>query len=142
MSQLSSACVGGRMSRRPAVSNEGRLIAESMSESLRHYGLPVSRQPLVVRERFEALASKWREATRYVSSITQMVSRPEYLQIIGMGEPVLPCILRELEREPDQWAPALNAITGADPVSEEDWGDLGATARAWLHWARGQGIRW
>jgi hypothetical protein len=97
---------------------------------------------MIARERFEALAAKWREATKYLSSTTLMVSRPEYLQIIGMGEAALPHILRELEREPDQWAPALNAITGVDPVKEEEWGDLRAIARAWLDWARANGIRW
>ncbi len=142
MSQLARVRSADGLPRRPAVSSESRRIAESMVESLRHYRLPVSRQPMVMHERFEALATKWREATKYTSSTTQMVSRPEYLQIIGMGEAVLPCILRELEREPDQWAPALNAITGVDPVREEDWGDLAAISRTWLEWARARGIRW
>ena len=34
-----------------------------------------------------------------------------YQRIIGMGLPVVPLILEELEREPDQWFWALEAIT-------------------------------
>lgn len=142
MSQLSSA-TGGYEPRHPAVSSESRRIVESMMESQRHYYCaPVSRQPVLARDGFQALVSKWREATQYMSSVTQMICRPEYLRIIGMGEAVLPDILRELEREPDQWGPALTAITGDDPVREEDWGDVQAMATAWLDWGRARGIVW
>jgi hypothetical protein len=142
MSQLSSSCVGGRLSRRPGVSEDSDRLAQQWVESQQHYRAPVSQQPVLVGERFESLAAKWRDATQYMSSVTQMISRPEYLQIIGMGEAVLPYILRELERDSDHWGPALSAITNTDPVREEDWGDLTAIRARWLGWAREHGVRW
>jgi hypothetical protein len=95
-----------------------------------------------VQLRFQALAANWREATKYVSSTTQMVANHDYLKIVSMGQQVVPSILRSLEREADHWAPALAAITGADPTTEKERGDVRATANAWLGWARERGIRW
>jgi hypothetical protein len=60
---------------------------------------------------------------------------PAYQQIIGMGVDALPLILRELEREPDHWFWALEAITGENPVPPTDRGRLNEMARAWLRWA-------
>lgn len=142
MSELSSVDCGGRLRRRPAVSLESNRLVRDMEKSWQHYSLPATRQRIRVRDRFEALACQWREETQYLSSTTQIVGHPAYLKIIALGEAVLPCILRELEREPRQWAPALNAITDADPTKPEDWGDMEAIAAAWLNWARAQGIRW
>lgn len=42
-----------------------------------------------------------------------------YQEIIGMGEFVIPLLLRELERKPAQWFMALSEITGVDPVPLE-----------------------
>jgi hypothetical protein len=56
--------------------------------------------------------------------------------LIALGEPAVPLLLAELEREPDWWFAALKAITRADPVAPEDRGTLSAMARAWLDWGR------
>ena len=42
---------------------------------------------------------------------------------------VVPLILSELEKEPDLWFWALEAITDENPVSESDAGDIEASAR-------------
>ena len=63
-----------------------------------------------------------------------MAMHPAYQQIIGMGTPALPLIFQELQREPDHWFWALGAITGENPVPEEDAGDLDAMTDAWLSW--------
>ena len=63
-----------------------------------------------------------------------------YYQIIGMGPKVVPLILRELEKETDHWFWALEAITGENPVKEDDAGDMRASARAWLEWGRRNGL--
>jgi hypothetical protein len=124
------------------VSVASRCIEVRYAESMRHFASPATRRPLALRERFAALAQRWYDDTRFLSSATRMVAHPAYLQIIGMGEAVLPLILRELEKTETFWAPALVAITGIDPTSRDDWGDVHAIATAWLEWARGQGIRW
>ena len=46
----------------------------------------------------------------------------------------------ELEREPDHWFWALEAITGESPVPESDAGDIEASALAWVEWGREKGL--
>jgi len=59
-----------------------------------------------------------------------------YQQIIGMGEAVVPLLLEELQREPDQWFWALEAITQENPVPPESAGKVRPTAEAWAAWGK------
>jgi hypothetical protein len=59
-----------------------------------------------------------------------------------MGEPAVPYILAELEREPDWWFAALKAITAADPVPQASRGKLVEMSRGWLEGGRAHGYRW
>ena len=53
------------------------------------------------------------------------------------------CIdIPELDREPDYWFWALQAITGEDPVPPAHRGDLSKMAAAWIRWGKQQGYRW
>ena len=63
-----------------------------------------------------------------------------YQKIIGMGPAVVPLILSELEKEPDHWFWALEAITDENPVSESDAGDIEASARVGVQWGRDKGL--
>jgi hypothetical protein len=58
------------------------------------------------------------------------------------GQPVVPLILQALEREPDHWFWALEAITGANPVREEERGRIKQMAAVWVPWGRENGYRW
>ena len=58
-----------------------------------------------------------------------------------MGEKVVPRLLAELRRDPDDWFWALHAITGANPVPAESRGDVHAMADAWLHWGLQRGYK-
>jgi hypothetical protein len=69
-----------------------------------------------------------------------MVSHPAYQAIIALGPAVVPFVLHDLEREPAHWFEALQAITGADPVTPAQWGNIPAMSAAWLRWGREQGI--
>jgi hypothetical protein len=89
--------------------------------------------------RFRDLACRWKEATAFTSSVTEMATNPAYQQIIGMGREVLPLIFEELRRRPDHWFWALKAITGEDPVPPADRGRLRRMAEAWLGWAKDHG---
>ncbi len=60
-------------------------------------------------------------------------------RIIGMGWPVVPLILEELEREPDQWFWALESITEENPVPPEASGRVRLMAQAWIEWGKQQG---
>src|SRR5207248_3286105 len=73
-----------------------------------------------VEERFQHLTAQWRQAVAPRSSVTKIVQHPAYQAIIALGEPAVPLMLSELERQPDHWFIALRTITGADPVAPED----------------------
>lgn len=64
-----------------------------------------------------------------------------YQKIIGMGEPVIPLILAELERQPGHWSWALTAISGEDPIPPTARGRLDQMASIWLQWGREKGYR-
>jgi hypothetical protein len=85
--------------------------------------------------RFHTLASQWREETRVLSSMTEMVQHPAYQEIIRMGWDAVPLLLRELKDRPHHWFWALKEITGEDPVRPEDRGDLQKMREAWLCWS-------
>ena len=64
-------------------------------------------------------------------------NHPVYRELVSLGEPGIPLILAELEREPDvSWFTVLTAITGADPVPAAAAGRVDDMARAWLDWGR------
>jgi hypothetical protein len=63
-----------------------------------------------------------------------------YQRIIGMGPPVIPLILEELRREPDQWFWTLESITEQNPVPREAMGKVRLMAAAWVRWGEQQGI--
>lgn len=91
-----------------------------------------------LEKKFFTLAEQWRNETGMQSSPTKKLKHPAYQQIISMGEPVLPLILRELERNKDHWFLALIAIAGENPVSPED--DFSQAVAAWLRWGREKGL--
>ena len=93
-----------------------------------------------IRGRFDELKDDWKSKTRHLSNTAQISLVFSYQQIIGMGPAVVPLILAELEREPDHWFWALEAITNENPVAQSDAGDIEASARAWVQWGRDKGL--
>jgi hypothetical protein len=96
----------------------------------------------LLRDHFLALAARWRTETARFSSVTKMIEHPAYQEIIRMGQPVVPLILRELEKQAELWGPALTAITGARPVPAGDAGRVRRSAEHWLRWAGANGFVW
>jgi hypothetical protein len=93
-----------------------------------------------VEQQFAAFALQWKEASAFLSSTSAMVAHPAYQAIIALGQPAVPILLRDLEKEPAHWFEALKAITGEDPVSQKDWGNIPAMRRAWLAWGRNHNL--
>jgi hypothetical protein len=89
-----------------------------------------------LRVAFEELAMSWSSSTAHLSSSTKLIEHPAYRQIIGLGASVLPLILRDLEQSGRFWFPALNAITGENPVPDDAAGDLERMTDAWIRWGR------
>ena len=89
---------------------------------------------------FEKLKNDWKSKTRYMSNSAQMATLWDYQQIIGMGPPALPLILRELDRETDHWFWALEAISGENPVPDDQAGQVEKMAKVWIEWGRKKGL--
>jgi hypothetical protein len=93
-----------------------------------------------LKGRFARLSADWKKRSQYLSNTAQIAMLPSYQRIIGMGLPVVPLILDELQREPDQWFWALEAITEENPVPADAAGNVRKTAAAWIEWGRRQGL--
>ena len=84
-----------------------------------------------LEERFRQLAAQWKQESLFLSSTTAMADLPSYQKIIALGPPVVPLLLRELERDPDHWFWALKVLTGANPVPADQRGDVRERASAY-----------
>ncbi len=93
-----------------------------------------------LRSRFQRLAAEWKEQSRYLSNTAQMAMLKPYQRIIGMGEPAVPFILEELQREPNQWFWALEVITEDNPVPPDAAGNVRLMAQAWIEWGKRNGL--
>ena len=89
-----------------------------------------------IHQRFQELRDDWKSKTRHLSNTVQISLVFSYQSIIGLGPSVVPLILEELQNNPDHWFWALEAITGANPVSQKDAGDIQASVAAWIQWGR------
>lgn len=95
-----------------------------------------------IEQRFQHLAAVWRAETAHLSSTTALVAHTAFQAIVSLGPPVIPVLLRELERGSDHWHRALKRITGVDPVPVTDRGDIRKTAESWARWGRENGYEW
>lgn len=89
--------------------------------------------------KFHNLTRKWKEETFLKSSIDEIESSPYYLQIIKMGERVLPFIFEELKSEPYLWFSALAKITGRNPIEKSHRGFVKLMIEDWLRWGEKHG---
>ena len=90
-------------------------------------------------ERFQQLVSRWSEDTSFMSSMSDMVAHPAYLEIIEMGERAVPLLLLELKNRSGHWFSALSTITGENPIPAESRGRFEEMSEAWLDWGRRNG---
>lgn len=119
---------------------EAQIIREKEQSVVRHFVVPVSRRTTNPYIKFETNKVRWKKETKYYSSVEKIAMHPSYQKIIGMGMDVVPFILRDLSKEPNQWFWALKAITDTDPVPVEDRGRVRKMVAAWLKWGRENGI--
>lgn len=88
---------------------------------------------------FLFLVKKWHEETGFLSNLTTIVENQSYQLIIGMGEKVIPSILRYLQEKPDWLGPALTKITGECPIPDEIAGRLKEITECWIQWGKDKG---
>ena len=103
---------------------------------------PSQSTPSAVESRFRQLESIWTAETGFLSSYTEIVQHPSFKQIIGLGKPVVPLMLKDLEERPRLWVWALPEITDANPVPADDAGNIAKMTEAWLRWGKANGYRW
>ena len=95
-----------------------------------------------LEEKFNRLADAWQDAVAHLSSSSKRDNHPVYREIIALGPPVVPLLLRDLERTSRHWFAALTALTNAQPVPPEDAGNIRKMVEAWLDWGKQQGYQW
>jgi hypothetical protein len=124
------------------VGAEAGIIREYLDVICRDQFVSMLAKTRSLEDRFIDAATRWEEATGHLSSIQAMALDPNYQRIIGMGQAVVPFLLREMELRPNHWHWALNAITGEDPVPPDHEGALDLVSQDWLAWGRAQGYLW
>jgi hypothetical protein len=92
-----------------------------------------------VEQRFRRLEAIWEAETQFLSDAHRIIEHPVFREIITLGDAVVPLMLRDLEKGPRQWVWALPRITGANPVSPGDGGNIRKMAGAWVRWGREHG---
>jgi hypothetical protein len=97
-------------------------------------------EPAALAEQFDALAARWKAETALLSSSSAIIGHPAYRAVVALGPPVIPLLLRDLEREPAHWFEALRELTGEDPVAPQHWRHIRTMTDAWLAWGRARGL--
>jgi hypothetical protein len=87
---------------------------------------------------FARLASEWRRETRLSSSQATSWIHPAYQQVIGLGPPVVPLLIEDMEAGNEDWHWALAAITRANPASAAQ--SLVEATEAWIAWWKRRGL--
>lgn len=99
---------------------------------------------------FNQLVQSVLSDTRAESSTNRIAIHPAYQQIVGLGQPAVPLLLREVEKRSGRWFWALKSITREHPVPvcdspEESHCQRGKTKKmitAWLAWGKQNGYKW
>ena len=90
-------------------------------------------------ERFQELADQWEEETFFLSRSDRAIAHPVHQEIVNLGRPVVPLILERMRSQGGHWFEALQQITGEDPVSPADYGNIAAMQNSWLQWGEDHG---
>jgi hypothetical protein len=93
-------------------------------------------EQLFTQLRFQLLAEKWKEESKFTAFAKDSVQLPDYQSIIIMGKTVLPYILEDMQKQPNHWFAALKAITGENPVLNEHNGNIQSMTNDWLLWGK------
>lgn len=95
---------------------------------------------VILEMKFQVLAQEWKRESRFASTGNQMFILPSYQKIIGLGPEVIPVILRDLQKESNHWFWALAALSGENPVTPQDAGNVRTMRQAWINWGTQRGL--
>jgi len=91
-----------------------------------------------LEQRFRRLGDQWKASVGSISNPDDIRAARGYAELVALGRPLIPLILRELDSDPFHWFEVLADITGIDPTPPEQAGDVDAMVAAWKGWARKQ----
>ena len=105
---------------------------------------PISSPPVVevnTRKLFEVLTACWKNDLNILGSSNPaaVLNNVAYRMTIDLGATMLPLIFNDYAREDHDWAPALSAIVGSNPVKPEHWGRFKLVREDWLEWGKAHG---
>lgn len=102
---------------------------------------PASASSEAAEQRFRQLEAAWLADMGHLSSFEAITNHPAFREIVGMGDVVVPLMLRDLAERPKLWVWALPEITNADPVPSDDAGRIAKMSEAWVRWGREHGYQ-
>lgn len=115
-------------------------ISKDKPSSSASAGHAESKRESSLEDEFQDYAAAWKRDTGHLSVEGEIASHEAYQSIIGMGERVIPLILKDLMQEPHHWFAALDELTGESPaLLEEDRGSIEALSDAWVEWGKAKG---
>lgn len=85
---------------------------------------------------FDKLADQWERETALLSNSKKVAEHPTHQEIINMGQPAVPLILKRMQCHGGHWLEAPHRITGEDPVNPKNRGNIAAMQKSWLDWGR------
>jgi len=92
-----------------------------------------------LRAAFFRLAAEWKTGRNPTGTVSRMIAHPAYRAIIRMGPDVIPFVLEELKRDPDEWFYALAKLSGENPVPDASRGRFPQMVEAWVRWGKDNG---
>jgi hypothetical protein len=96
--------------------------------------------PPTLEKQFNKLSAQWKADIGPESTTVRIMTHPAYLEIIKLGEGVIPFILKDLQKHPNHWFIALKALANNfSPVKPEDAGNIKKMTKAWLKWGKDNG---
>lgn len=116
---------------------EAAFVDKAYLNGFNHFSSAVTTE--TVQAKFQRLTHSWKEATKFTSSYNQLLLNPSYLELIAMGDKVLPYIFKEMQKQPDHWFLALHILTSVNPVKKDNMGKVLAMTQDWLVWAKSKG---
>lgn len=93
-------------------------------------------------ETFQNLVKEWEEWQKTVMHCSMPMERtsPLWPKTIEMGMPIVPFILKELQRKPAWWMlQVLREITKADPFPRRHAGNYPKMIEGWVRWGKENG---
>ena len=93
-----------------------------------------------LEEKFREQAEKWQRETKHLSSPTQKIMHPSYQAVLGMGNEVVPFLLRDLAQNRGEWFWALSYLTQENPIKREDAGKMDKMIASWVSWGQERGL--